>query len=105
MECSCECDWYGDGEPVQMFSEWSPVARKEHACCECGQAIKTGTKYHRQKGLCDGLWFEDITCLPCKSIRDDFAPCAIPGDMACEVAECLGFNIFAPISEIGGGDE
>jgi hypothetical protein len=102
MECSCACDWW-DGPPVLMYTERWPRARVEHRCCECGEVISVGDTYHWQKYLCDGVWHENKTCRPCKSIRDDFAPCAIPGEMAWEVEDCLGFDIFAPVERWSDG--
>lgn len=100
MECSCSCGYDGDYEPVEMFNDLRPRARVSHRCCECRETIEPGTVYARQTYLFEGRWWADCRCLPCNSIRENYAPCASPGEMAEMVYECLGFWIFAPVDEI-----
>ena len=61
MECSCVCDYDYDSEPVKLYTDNRPRARKGHVCCECAGAIKVGEIYSRQKYLFDGSWWEAVS--------------------------------------------
>jgi hypothetical protein len=64
------CD-HGDGPTI--YTTATPVARKEHRCTECREAIQIGTKYERTEGLWSGAWSTFKTCLSCVEIRDHFS--------------------------------
>lgn len=49
----------------------TPVARKEHKCCECRRVIKKGERYTREKGKWETFHVYK-TCIDCTSIRDAF---------------------------------
>jgi hypothetical protein len=51
----------------------TPVARKQHACCECDEPILIGTKHERYAIFWDGTAEAHRTCLSCVEIRDHFA--------------------------------
>lgn len=90
MEASfCSC-YYDDYEPVECFSETTPTARKDHKCCECGELIKKGEKYHRMKYLCDGQWWNTKVCILCERIRNDY--CAPYGELRETVMEAMDFD-------------
>jgi hypothetical protein len=48
---------------------------KEWKCCECGEKIELGQKYHYLTGVADGRWVTYRTCVPCERIRRDFCCC------------------------------
>lgn len=62
-----------DAEMPSVFSCEYPKARKEHKCCECRRTIAIGEKYEKVKGIWEGKAKRFKTCLPCASLRDDFA--------------------------------
>lgn len=57
--------------------EWctttTPVAAKDHTCCECDDGIKKGDKYEKASGSWGGSISTYKTCLSCVEIRDHFA--------------------------------
>lgn len=67
--CVCVNDNDYDG-PSVIRGSW-PVARKQHQCCECGDAIEPGQKYERVVGCWDGRWDTFATCEICVRIIDD----------------------------------
>lgn len=71
MECStvyCDID-----ETALVLSIKTPTAKKkEHICRECRRVIKLGEKYLIENLVFDGEFSNYITCLDCKSIRDEF---------------------------------
>lgn len=62
-----------DGNSAKVSRTATHIARKEHWCCECREAILVGAKYERTEGLWDGRWDTFKTCLSCVEIRDHFA--------------------------------
>jgi hypothetical protein len=64
---------YCDDTSPEFYSVREPVARKEHACCECSAMIKKGETYV----VCSGLWEGDFSthkqhvlcCEACEFIR------------------------------------
>jgi hypothetical protein len=59
-------------EPARVFNESTPIARREHKCCECDEIIPKGARYELARGLWDGRWSTFKTCLSCVEIRDHF---------------------------------
>ena len=45
---ACCCNYDNDGEGPDVISERIVTARKEHHCCECGEAIRPGSSASRQ---------------------------------------------------------
>jgi len=89
--CSCICSFDGEGPDVSD-TNW-PKARKEHMCCECGEAIKPGQRYERTSGLWDGAWSTYKTCEACARIRDDLCGCGfIYGELREAISEAFGFD-------------
>lgn len=56
-----------------VYTHSYPVARKQHKCEECSDAIEPGSKYELYKSLFDGSWSTTRTCLSCSEIRDHFS--------------------------------
>ena len=57
-----------DNQP-EFYREGIVKARKIHRCCECGDQISAGVKYHRFSGKWEGRVDVYTTCLPCSEIR------------------------------------
>lgn len=90
MECSCSCACNIDYEPPEFFNDRIMRARKEHKCCECGEAICIGEKYEYITGKWDGNFDTFKTCLPCSRIRKQYG-CAL-GSLRDDLWECLGMD-------------
>ena len=56
----------------QAFYQVNRLSRKEHKCCECGQAITPGTKYEYSSGIWDGRPDSFKTCMSCVEIREEY---------------------------------
>jgi len=72
LGCSCIIDYGHDCDPPDCFSEKMVTARKEHKCCECGEAIKPGEKYEKATGVWDGKWDTFKTCFLCVRVRNAY---------------------------------
>ena len=72
-------------EIPEFFDAQWPVARKQHRCCECGQAIHIGEKHGKFTGKWDGdlsTYRQHLDCeAACVFIRDEF-----------QDGECIGFG-------------
>lgn len=55
----------GDDDYWEFYNEFTPKARKDHRCCECGRTIHKGERYHTQGGLNDGYFQWHKTCAHC----------------------------------------
>ena len=68
------CEIYGcaDGETYEFNSSSIHTARKEHTCGECGRTIQVGEKYEVCRGLYEGEWSTDKTCIDCLSLRETY---------------------------------
>lgn len=89
--CSCICSY--DGEAPDVSNTTWPKARKEHECCECGEAIEPGQRYERTSGLWDGFWDTFKTCRACVRIRADVC-CGgfVYGELRELISEEFGFD-------------
>lgn len=62
-----------DGDVPAFYRQRTVIARKEHHCCECREAIPRGAKHENVTAK----WLDDFetmrTCLSCVEIRDHFA--------------------------------
>lgn len=91
----------GDADPAELVSRETPRARKDHRCCECGEAIPKGTTYEaynlKERGYATFETYK--TCLSCVEIRDHFA-CG-RGWIFGEVWSQLAENFF-PDMKAGG---
>ncbi len=72
---TCYCDY--DSSP-SMHSEVWHKAKKEHKCCECGQAIKAGQQYQRISGVWDGDFSSYKTCERCADLREALSEVSCP---------------------------
>lgn len=67
------CPLSGSGDDgATLHSTTHPVARKEHRCTECDEAIPVGAKYERTEGMWGSSWSTHKTCMSCVEIRDHF---------------------------------
>ena len=46
-------------------------ARKPHRCRDCGVEIPPGARYYRHRGLYDGAFYSDATCVDCQHLGAD----------------------------------
>jgi hypothetical protein len=60
---------FGDG-PTIGWRERQRLARKSHACGECGRFIATGDRYWYASGVSNGRGFSAKTCEHCHVITD-----------------------------------
>ena len=58
----------------EMSTETSPMARREHRCIWCGEPIRVGEKYSRQKGKFDGEWQDNPWHDECLEFSRDTNP-------------------------------
>jgi hypothetical protein len=58
------------GEGPSAFWQSTPMARKEHVCCECQSAISPGERYELSEGVWEGEFGRYKTCLICRNVRD-----------------------------------
>lgn len=71
MECACidvGPDWDCG---VESIAGRVVVARKEHTCGECRQAIKAGDKYRNEVFKFEGDIERYKTCMDCMSLREE----------------------------------
>jgi hypothetical protein len=66
----CLDHYYEDGN--DFYSEAVVVARKPHACCECGETITPGQQYERATGKSEGEVWTAKSCKECREIRKAF---------------------------------
>lgn len=55
-----------DCEPLDVYHETHPIARREHRCGECGRAIAPGESYQVANMLYDGSWHRYKACAHCQ---------------------------------------
>ena len=69
MECACiDVDVDLDCT-VEILSDKTVTAKKEHECCECKRAIKPGETYKNECLKFEGKLERWKTCLDCLSVR------------------------------------
>jgi hypothetical protein len=61
----------GDGEPIDVDTQRTVRARKEHRCHACKEAIERGHLYVRHTLIYGGTVDETIRCLRCDSIYQE----------------------------------
>lgn len=90
MNCDCSIDGYDD---AKVYREEFPVARKQYRCCECGETINPGQKYHKAVGLWDLGWDTYRTCMPCYNIRNHYCRRGyIFGRLSDTLSDCFGID-------------
>lgn len=62
-----------DGDGPDWATTTTPVAAKDHPCCECDDGIKKGERYERTSGAWGGQMSTYKTCLSCVEIRVHFS--------------------------------
>lgn len=68
------CNWNNSDSDGPSFCKWSTRrARKEHRCCECGGAIRSGETYNYLGGVWEGYWDSYKFCTPCHAVIKEFA--------------------------------
>jgi len=63
-----DCDYDGDGEPIEFQNLTKPKARKEHRCTDCGGVIRIGEQYEYFAYKCDGALGVEKRCADCTFI-------------------------------------
>jgi len=87
MSCTCSIQDY---EGPSIYNESFPKSRKEHKCCECGEVIPVGVKYHKVEGLWDGSFSTYKTCMFCYEMREKHLEHGfIFGELWCCMMDCL----------------
>jgi hypothetical protein len=92
IECACSIDMDGDCYGPSFFDERFPKARKEHRCCECGEAIQPGETYEYVKGCWDGEFSVYKTCMTCRAIRHDYCCTWVYGELREAMWEAFDFD-------------
>lgn len=92
MSISCDCS-NDSGESPEFYKESQHTARKTYKCCECGESIEPGQKYHKAVGV----WYGDFrtyrTCIPCDNIRERYCPYGfVFGELSEAISNCIGFD-------------
>lgn len=55
----------GDDDYWEFYNEYTPRAKQDHVCGECGRTIAKGERYRTQGGKNDGQFEWHKTCLHC----------------------------------------
>lgn len=94
MTNTCDCSINNmDDESPSFYREETPVARKAYKCCECGEEIKPGQKYHKAVGVWNSQFQTWRTCWPCNAIRNEHCPHGyVFGELVERLWDCLGFD-------------
>lgn len=84
---NCACLYADVDGFCVLYSVKVVIARKPFQCCECRRKLPKGAKYELAKGMYEGIWFRDRTCLACVEVRkhfycDDFTVGTLWEDMA-----------------------
>ena len=79
-------------DPCTTISSKVVTARKEHRCCECGEAIQPGRKYERDVVAFDGDFSTYKTCARCANIRRDYFRSWVYGECVEAFHETHGFD-------------
>lgn len=77
------------GDRADVWLQWTPRARKEHKCAECGRAIAKGEIYRQTKALYEGGWLALKQCAHCMVLADWL------------VAECGGYLTQGILEDFG----
>lgn len=72
MACNVCITGSGEGEAIEAARITTPRAKKAHKCGECWELIQPGQAYQHMRGLCEGEWITERTCLLCVEIRKAF---------------------------------
>lgn len=78
--CSSDCEEY-----PEFYSSVDRVARKEHECCECQEAILPGETYEYVAAKMDGFFYTVKTCMSCVRVRNSLCPCGNHGELWQEI--------------------
>lgn len=87
-QCSCEMGLEPTFTHVRIV-----IARKEHECIECKEAIYIGQQFEMVRGHWEDIGHNwHATCIPCQSIRDTYCECYVYGKLKDVLWDCLGFD-------------
>lgn len=92
IECACICDSGWDADGPSVFNERRFIARKNHACCECGGVIRPGERYERTDGCWDGRWETYKTCGICLRIRGEYCCSWVYGGLREDLWSAFGMD-------------
>lgn len=59
-----------DAPYPEVYHESHPVARRAHACLECGRVVRPGERYRLVRGKWEGVWSTIKECAHCEAIGD-----------------------------------
>lgn len=97
-----------DCEPNEFFVGKSPIAAKEHICCECGRTIARGEQYHYAVGKSDGRLWTAKQCAHCSKAAEllsehcgGFLYGGVYEDLSDHVHEILPWSMQAARGVIG----
>ena len=91
MGGACSCGFFD--EPY-FYREKIVRARKKYECCECGEAIEPGDKYHYAAGRWEDDFEEYRTCILCHRILSDLYWCGYCfGDLRLRLKEDFGIDL------------
>jgi len=71
--CESVCIGVDVDERATFCTETTPIARKEHQCCECAGTIHKGERYLKSSGVWDGEFNTYRQCWPCQEIQRTFS--------------------------------
>lgn len=63
---------------LDFSTSYHHIAKKQHICNLCGEAIKIGEKYLRYSGKYDDYFFDEKYCADCENCLDYY--CCITGE-------------------------
>ena len=92
IDACCYAD--SDGETAAVHVATVRRARKRHVCDECPAAIEPGERYEHVRGLWDGFWDTNRTCLPCQRMRDGTLCSWTYGRVWDDIRDCLGEDVL-----------
>lgn len=94
-DIGCGCTLNADAyEDTKVYREEVRLARKGHACCECGDMIHPGDRYEHASGLSD-YWWRFKTCMTCRAIRRDHCCSWVFGNLREAIWDALGVDYIS----------
>ena len=94
MECSCSCELWGEGDPIDNMQEEVVVLAEAKRCIECEEVLPPASEANRITGtMYDKVTsFEEYECVTCQRIRKTLCECTPIGMLREELKYGLGFD-------------